>query len=241
MLRSWRLVGIAITLAIVCGVLGVLQRREPVEGVDRSEPGVAGSRAVAPVVFEVVEERADQRRVEIVEVQLERLLAGLLVREAQQQPERVAVGGDRLRAGVALGDQTVGEERLERGRERGHESTSRQLLQAAADQLEQLGDRLQIPICAGRVDMPEERGEQRHPPVDVLAGLIPVKQRVHGQGMAEIVRAGSGASAAAVQADLADQLGERLVELLRGIRRPRAAMKNAGVEGSGKRASRSRA
>ena len=30
-------------------VLGVLQRREPVEGVDRSEAGVAGSRAVAPV------------------------------------------------------------------------------------------------------------------------------------------------------------------------------------------------
>ena len=124
MLRSWRLVGIAITLAIVCGVLGVLERREPVEGVDRPEAGVAGSRAVAPVFFEVLEERADQRRVEIVDVQLERLLAGLLLGEAQQQPERVAVGGDRFRAGVALGDQTLSEIRLERGRERGHESTS---------------------------------------------------------------------------------------------------------------------
>ena len=52
------------------------------------------------------------------------LLAGLLECEAEQQPERVAVGGDRLRAGVALGDQTLGEERLKRWRERSHESTS---------------------------------------------------------------------------------------------------------------------
>jgi hypothetical protein len=37
-------------------VLGMFERREPVEGVDRSEAGVAGSRAVTPVVFEVLEE-----------------------------------------------------------------------------------------------------------------------------------------------------------------------------------------
>jgi hypothetical protein len=48
------------------------------------------------VLFEVGQERADQRRVEIVDVQLTRLLAGLLICEGQQQPERVAVGGDRL-------------------------------------------------------------------------------------------------------------------------------------------------
>ena len=106
------------------GVLGMLERGETVERVDRPEPRVAGPGAVAPVLFEMGEERADQRRVEIVDVQLEWLLAGLLVREGQQQPERVAVGGDGLRAGVALGDQPLGEERLQRGRERGHESTS---------------------------------------------------------------------------------------------------------------------
>ena len=63
------------------GVLGMLERGEPVEGVDRPEPGVAGPGAVARGLLEVVEEGADQRRVEIVEVQLEWLLAGLLVRE----------------------------------------------------------------------------------------------------------------------------------------------------------------
>src|SRR5450755_4910201 len=76
------------------------------------------------IFFEMLEERADQRRFEIVEVELERLLAGLLVREAQQQPERVPVSADRLRTGVALGDQTVGERGLKRRRERSHGSTS---------------------------------------------------------------------------------------------------------------------
>ena len=89
--------------------------------------------------------------------------------------------------------------------------------------------------------MPEKCRQQRHPPVDVLAGLMPIEERAHRQGMPEIVWAGSGARAVAVQPDVPDQLRERPVELPRGTRRPRAPMKNAGVEGSGKRASRSRA
>ena len=43
--------------------------------------------------------------------------------EAQQQPERVAVGGDGVRAGLALADQPVGEERLQGRGERGHRPT----------------------------------------------------------------------------------------------------------------------
>jgi len=76
----------------------MFKRGEPVEGVDRPQAGVARPGAVAAVLLEVPEERADQRCVEIVDVQLERLLAGLFLREAQQQPKRVAVGSDRLRA-----------------------------------------------------------------------------------------------------------------------------------------------
>jgi hypothetical protein len=60
-------------------------------------PSPSGSGAVSALLFEVVEERVDQRRVEVVDVQLEGLLAGLLVREGEQQLERVAIGGDRLR------------------------------------------------------------------------------------------------------------------------------------------------
>ena len=79
-------------------VFGVAERGEAVEGVDRPEARIAGADAVAAIVFEVGQERTDQRRVEIVDVQLEGLLAGLLVREAEQQLERVAVRGDCLGA-----------------------------------------------------------------------------------------------------------------------------------------------
>ena len=101
--RWCRLAGSRSRAPIVCGVLGVAQRGVPVERVDRRQPGVAGAGAVAAVVLEVVEERADQRRVEVGEVESAGLLAGLLWREAQQQPERVAVGGDRARARVLAG------------------------------------------------------------------------------------------------------------------------------------------
>jgi hypothetical protein len=91
--------------------------------VDRRQPGVAGPGAVAPFGLEVLEERADQRCVEVSEVQLAGLFAGLLLGEAQQQPERGAVGGHRPGAGVALGQQPVGKERLERRGEQAHDSS----------------------------------------------------------------------------------------------------------------------
>ena len=65
-------------------------------------------------MFEVGEERADQRRVEIIEVELVGLFAGVVLGEGEQQTEGVAVGRDRVGAGVALGDQSLGEKRLSR-------------------------------------------------------------------------------------------------------------------------------
>ena len=102
------------------GVLGMLQGGVGEHGVDRGEPGVAGARAVAADLLEVVQERADQRRVEVGEVELARLPAGAPGGEGEQQPPGVAVGGDGLRAGVPLAGQPVGEERLQGRGERGH-------------------------------------------------------------------------------------------------------------------------
>jgi len=65
------------------GVLGVAQRGEAKQRVDRGQPRVAGPGAVVAVVLEVVQERRDQRRVEVTEVQRRRLRSGLLVGEAQ--------------------------------------------------------------------------------------------------------------------------------------------------------------
>src|SRR5437762_2133901 len=72
----------------------------------------------------MVEEGADERGVQIVDVELIGLLGGLVVREGEQQPEGVAVRGDRLGACVALGDQPLGEKCLQHRPERGHEITS---------------------------------------------------------------------------------------------------------------------
>lgn len=92
---------------------------------DRCEPRVAGAGTVAPLVFEMTEEPADSGRVEIADVQARRCRPGVLVKVGEQEPERVAVGGDCVRAGVALSDEPVGEERLQQWSERGHVRASR--------------------------------------------------------------------------------------------------------------------
>jgi hypothetical protein len=99
----------------------MFERGEAEHRVDRRQPGVAGARAVAAISFEMVEEGRDQRRVEVLDLELAWLLARAALREREQQPEGVAVGGDRVRAGALLVDQPVGEERLKRGCERAHE------------------------------------------------------------------------------------------------------------------------
>ena len=104
----------------VGGVLGVAQRREAEQGVDRGQPGVAAADGVAPLALEVVEERADHGRVQVSDIEPARWGSGARRGEAEQQPQGVAVGGDRVRAGPALGDQPLGEERLHGRGDRGH-------------------------------------------------------------------------------------------------------------------------
>jgi hypothetical protein len=61
------------------------------------------------------QERADQRGVQVGDVQLSRVDASGVPSEVQQQLEGVTVGGDRVRVGLALPGQPVGEERLQDG------------------------------------------------------------------------------------------------------------------------------
>jgi hypothetical protein len=68
-----------------CRVLGMTQGRVGEQRVDRCQPVVAGADAVVPVVLEVVQERGDERGVQIGDVQLAGLLAGLPGGELQQQ------------------------------------------------------------------------------------------------------------------------------------------------------------
>ena len=70
----------------VGGVLGMAQRREAEQGVDRGQPGVAAADGVAALMFEVVEERADHRRVQVGDVEAAWRGSGALGGEAEQQP-----------------------------------------------------------------------------------------------------------------------------------------------------------
>jgi hypothetical protein len=72
------------------------------QGVDRCQPVVAGADAVVPVLFEVLQERGDERGVQVGDVELAGLGAGSLAGEAEQQPPAVAIAGDRVGAGVLL-------------------------------------------------------------------------------------------------------------------------------------------
>ena len=101
-------------------MLGVVQGEVAEQRVDRGQPVVAGGGAVVAVAFEVIEERGDQRRVELGDVQGGGGLAEASGGEGQQQPEGELVGADGVRAGRALPDQPIGEVGLQRGRQRGH-------------------------------------------------------------------------------------------------------------------------
>ena len=104
----------------VMEVFGVSEGGVSEQRVDRCQAGVAGADAVAALALEVVEERGDQWRVQVADVELAWRVAKTRCGEREQQLERVAVGGDRVRAGAPLPDQPLGEERLQRRRERAH-------------------------------------------------------------------------------------------------------------------------
>ena len=61
--------------------------------------------------------------------------------------------------------------------------------------------------------MPEVGGEQRQLAVEILAGGVEIDQRVHAEAVAQVVRARLLAVAAALEADLTDQLHEGPVQL----------------------------
>ena len=95
------------------GVLRMAQLGEAKQGMNRDQTGVPGARAVATVLFEMVEECVDDGHVEIGEQQLRRRLAEARGDEPEQEPEGVTVGSYRVRAGLTFAEQALREECLE--------------------------------------------------------------------------------------------------------------------------------
>jgi len=98
-------------------VLGHLEGGVLEERVDRREPGISRSRRIATVLLDVVQKRADRRRVEVVQCERRRRLLQVLLCEGQQQAEGVAIALYRMRTCPTLAQEMVHEECLKQRRE----------------------------------------------------------------------------------------------------------------------------
>ena len=107
------------------GVLGVAVGGEVEQRPYGSEACVPAGGDDATFVLEVVEEGGDHRSVEVIDAEVRWCLPGLFVREAEQQPEAVPVGGNGVGASVLLGHHPLCEERFEGWGEHAHLLTSK--------------------------------------------------------------------------------------------------------------------
>src|SRR5271166_6524160 len=89
----------------------LLEGREPEERADGGQALVAGPDASAPLRLQILQKRADERRVQIVERQNRRWLAKSSLRKGEQQPKRVSVRSDRVGADIALTHEVTLDER----------------------------------------------------------------------------------------------------------------------------------
>src|SRR6266852_2421456 len=87
---------------------------------DRAQPGVARANAIVTGDLQMLQEAGDGWRIQVLEVQPARGLAGRHSQVAQQQAESVTVSGHCVRAGVTLTHQPVGKEPFERWGEGAH-------------------------------------------------------------------------------------------------------------------------
>ena len=88
------------------------------EGVDRRETDIPRTRRVAPVLLDVIQKRRDKRGIEIIEGEGRWGLAELLLSKPKEEPKRIAVRRDGVRARVLLTDESVGKETLHKTRKR---------------------------------------------------------------------------------------------------------------------------
>jgi len=106
------------------GMFGGVQGGVPEQCPDRGQPRISGGDTVVALGFQVGQERADHRGVQIGQVKIGGLLAQGPGGEAEEQFDGVPVGGDGVRADLALPDQPVGEEALQQGGQRVHRVTT---------------------------------------------------------------------------------------------------------------------
>ena len=87
------------------------------EGMDGSEAHVATAGAVAAFTLKMIEERAQQRRVEFRHGENRGCPLQALLGEPKEQAKGVAVACDRVRTRLPLAHEAIREERLQQGRQ----------------------------------------------------------------------------------------------------------------------------
>src|ERR1700690_2427633 len=101
-------------------MLGVSESREPEQGTDRDKPRIAGTRTIEPSLLKVLKKGTDQRCIKIIDIEPGWRNRLALRREDQKHSQGIAICGDRMGTDLPLADQSLAEERLQRGRQGGH-------------------------------------------------------------------------------------------------------------------------
>jgi len=101
------------------GMFWRFERGIPEERVDGSQPQISATRAQTPVLLHVIEKRHDQRGIDLLESQSRRRRVQPLLCELQQQTEGITIRTDRMRTGLTLLHETLGEEPFQEWREAG--------------------------------------------------------------------------------------------------------------------------
>ena len=76
----------------------------PKKRVNRGQTCIAGPTAVTAPLLEMLEKPSDERGHEVLGLQHGGGLTQLVGGEAQEQPKRIAIAGDRMRAGLPLSE-----------------------------------------------------------------------------------------------------------------------------------------
>jgi hypothetical protein len=94
-------------------IRGLFERHVAEERVERGEARIASARGTAALLFDVVEELAQQRSVEILDPQTAGCVSEPFGGEAKQEPKGIAVTSNGVRAGAELSEQPIREEPLQ--------------------------------------------------------------------------------------------------------------------------------
>jgi hypothetical protein len=77
---------------------------------------IAAAGAVATILLQVIEERAEERRIQVPQGQIRRRLASMFVDVLQQYSKGIAVTRNSVRADVPLSHESIEEKRLQESR-----------------------------------------------------------------------------------------------------------------------------